>query len=72
MKYGLTFPNYGEYCDPRFMAELAHQSEEAAQPGGRIRSISIAAMAAMHAKASIKGHPVFIEFRNFDRLIAYT
>lgn len=72
MKYGLTFPNYGEYCDPRFMAELAYQSEEVGatwRPDPFDRDHSGGSDA---RKGSITSHPIFIELRNFNRLIAYT
>lgn len=33
MKYGLTFPNYGEYGNPQLLADLAHEAEESGWDG---------------------------------------
>ena len=33
MRYGISLPNFGEYSDPRLLAELAHEAEAAGWEG---------------------------------------
>jgi hypothetical protein len=68
MRYGVNLPNFGEYGDPRLLAELAHDAEEAGWDGVFIWDhilispelvvtdpwIALAAMA-MHTKRVVLG-----------------